>query len=42
MGYNNEWLDKQLKERRVKINDVFLMTVTDLGEINIIMKDGSF
>jgi uncharacterized membrane protein YcaP (DUF421 family) len=42
LGYNNEWLDKQLKERRVRINEVFLMTVTDLGEINIIMKDSSF
>ncbi len=42
LGYNNEWLKKRLEERRVLLDQVFLMTVNDLGEINIIMKDGSF
>jgi len=42
LGYENEWLTKRLKENNAKQADVLLMTVTDLGEVNIIMKDGSF
>ena len=39
LGYNNEWISHRLSERRVSAGDVFLMTVTDAGEINIILKD---
>ncbi len=42
LGYNEEWLNKRLREMGVKVGDVFLMTVTDEGETNIILKDGSF
>ena len=39
-GYNEEWLNKHLKDKKRSIEDVFLMTVTDEGDINIILKDG--
>lgn len=38
-GYNEEWLNARLSENKTKINDVFLMTVSDEGDINIIKKD---
>lgn len=40
IGYNEEWLNKELKKAKVKIDNVFLMTVTDDGTTNIILKDG--
>ncbi len=39
LGYDERWLEKQLAKQRVGTKDVFLMTVTDSGEINIILKE---
>jgi len=39
LGYNDEWLKKQLKSQRVRKNEIFLMTVDDDGNINIIKKE---
>ena len=39
LGYNEIWLEKRLKERSAKREEIFLMTVTDDGQIGIIMKD---
>ena len=39
VGHDAEWLNKQLNEREVSINDVFLLTVNENGEINIIEKE---
>ncbi len=39
LGYNEEWLNKLLKERKAKRSEVFLMTVTDEGTVNIIEKE---
>ena len=36
LGYNNEWLVARLKEERCRLSDVFLMTVDDSANINII------
>lgn len=38
-GYNENWLKKQLNQRKLKQNDVFLMTVSDEGNINVIIKE---
>nr|MBE6545682.1 DUF421 domain-containing protein [Oscillospiraceae bacterium] len=38
-GYDGEWVKKRLRERKTKQEDVFLMTVTDGGEINLIKKE---
>ena len=38
-GLSTEWLNKRLKENHIKLADVFLMTVNENGEINIIRKD---
>lgn len=35
-SHNRKWLKNQLKKRGLKSRDVFLMTVNDTGEINII------
>lgn len=42
LGYNDTWLNKHLSERGAKCEEVMLMTVNDSGEIDLIMKDGSF
>ena len=42
LGYNETWLKKILRERKAKAEDVLLLTVDDSGEVNLIMKDGSF
>ena len=42
LGYNNVWLKKRLTERNLKREEVLLMTIYDSGEVNFIMKDGSF
>ena len=38
-GYDHSWLDKRLREARIKKDEVFLMTVNDEGEINIIARE---
>ena len=38
-GYDREWIKKRLRERKVRQEEVFLMTVTDSGEINLIKKE---
>ena len=38
-GYNEVWLEKRLCERKAKKEEVFLMTVSDGGKINLIIKD---
>ena len=40
LGRDGEWLNVVLKEKRVDAGDVFLLTVSDSGEINLIKKDG--
>lgn len=42
LGYDEAWLKKRLAERKAKQDEVLLLTVNDSGEVNIIMKDGSF
>ena len=39
LGYNERWLEKELSARKARVDGVFLMTVTDRGEINIILKE---
>ncbi len=39
LGYDERWLEKQLSRERVKLGEVFLMTVTDGGKVNIILKE---
>lgn len=39
LGYNERWLEKELSARKARVDGVFLMTVTDSGEINIILKE---
>ncbi len=39
LGYNDVWLKKKLKERRIRQDEVFLMTVTDDGHIYLIIKE---
>lgn len=38
-GYNEKWLKKQLSQRKLSQEDVFLMTVNDDGQINVIVKE---
>lgn len=39
LGYNEAWLNKRLSEKRLSVEDIFLMTVDDNGAINIIKKE---
>ena len=39
LGYNEVWLKKRLSERSINQRDVFLMTVTDQGDVGVILKD---
>ena len=39
LGYNEEWLKKQLKKHKAKTSEVFLMTTDDNGETYIIRKE---
>ena len=39
LGYDERWLSKRLKERKCSKEDVFLMTVSDSGQTNIILKE---
>jgi uncharacterized membrane protein YcaP (DUF421 family) len=38
-GLDIEWLNKRLSERHIQIEDVFLMTINEDGEINVIEKE---
>ena len=38
-GYDERWLNKRLGEKKVKMEEVFLMTVSDDEKINIIKKE---
>ena len=40
LGYNEDWLKKRLSEQGATLSEVFLMTVSDSGDINIIKKEG--
>ncbi len=39
LGYGEKWLEKLLRERKIKQKDIFLLTVTDGGVINLIERD---
>lgn len=39
LGYDEKWLSKQLRKRKIKCEDIFLMTVTDDGEITVIERE---
>jgi uncharacterized membrane protein YcaP (DUF421 family) len=39
LGHSEEWLSKELSKQGVRANDVFLYTITDSGEVNIILKE---
>lgn len=39
LGYNDEWLKKELRKQKVHKNDIFLMTVNDSGDVYILRKD---
>ena len=41
LGYDERWLDKQLKKADVSQEEVFLMSVTDNGTVNIIRREVS-
>ncbi len=38
-GYDRVWLDKLLEDKRMKIDDIFLLTVKENGEVSIIKKE---
>ena len=40
-GVTVEWVEEKLRERETKLSEVFLMTVNENGDINIIKKDES-
>ena len=42
LGYDQNWLKKQLKAFGVKADELLLLAVNDNGSISIIKKDGSF
>ena len=39
LGFNERWLESQLRKRDIRREKVFLMTVDDNGEINLISKE---
>lgn len=39
MGYNERWLQKKLALEKVKLDEVFLLTVDEAGEVNVIRKE---
>ena len=39
LGYDENWLNKQLRKNKVQAEDVFLMTVTDGGEVTVIERE---
>lgn len=38
-GLNEAWLDKTVRKSGCKLKEIFLLTVDDLGKINVIRKD---
>ena len=38
-GFNMDWLNNRLAENRVKLSEVFLLTVNEVGDISIIKKE---
>ena len=38
LGYNEEWLNKKLREFNTKLEDVFLLTVSDDGDVKVIKR----
>ena len=41
MGQDENWLNARLKNKNIKCDDVFLMTIDDDGKVNLILKDGT-
>ena len=39
-GKNEDWLNSILSKRKIKLNEVFLLTISDDGAVNVIKKDG--
>lgn len=39
LGYNEEWLTKELRKQKVHKSDIFLMTANDNGVVYILRKD---
>ena len=39
LGLNEKWLDKKLCEKGLTSEEIFLMTVTDEGDVNIIKRE---
>lgn len=39
LGYDEKWVERTLSERKLSKEDVFLLTVTDEGDVNIIKKE---
>lgn len=38
-GFDEKWLKNKLRERKIQLDDIFLMTLTDDGKINIVKRD---
>lgn len=39
LGFNKRWLEERLKEKHIKLSEVFLMSINEKGDINIIKKE---
>ena len=39
LGYNDQWLNKELKQHGLKLDEVFLMTVNDAGKTEAIRRE---
>ena len=39
LGYNEKWLYKELEKSKLKLEEVFLMTLNDDGKVNFIKKE---
>lgn len=39
LGRSKEWLEKELEKKRMQTEDVFLMTLTENGDIHIVKKE---
>ena len=39
LGYDEEWLNAALKDKNLKAEDVFLLTITDKGKIEVIERN---
>lgn len=38
-NHNRNWLEKQIKAKKLKYSDIFLLTVDDSGTVNVIRKE---